>query len=327
MVQERNAGAYRTPARSRVVPARPKSASAADIQARTADAGGRYGHYLATGQDGAARTNNVSMGQLGADPLAGLFQGTPPINPGGSGGGGGGGRRGGGGGGGGGGVSPATAQAYKDLLASFSNGVGSEYDAYEASMRAAYDPSKVNAIYDQQSAGITSAADAGRGRLAPIMQGLDSRAATARTGVNQAMSDGDARLAALQAEYQAQAQGANAGLNNVMDRFGAGPVQDTGAQSLLNLFANSRIANSRSQGIMDAGLADRPAVYGGLEADVLSGISRDQTGLESRVAQQRAAGLTQNDQALQQILGQTGIDRMKAENELRVQLAELGISV
>jgi hypothetical protein len=275
------------PARPRLAP---RAASQSERNMRFNDAGGRTVHYRTTGQDGTTRTNDVRWGGSGPDPLASLLQGQPPINP--SGGGGGGGGRGRGGGGGGGGVNAATRDAYLALLGQLQNPDMSRFD--------------------EATRGVTAAGKAGMDRLAPIMQELDSRAATARTGVNESMSAGDARLAALQAEYQAAAGGVNDGLNASMAAFGAGPVQDTGAQSLQNLFANSRIANSRTQGVFDAGLADRPAVYGGLQADVQSGINRDQTGLNNQIAQAR---LAEQNRAKQE------------EMQLRAQLASMGIKV
>lgn len=268
-----------------------------------------------------------------ADSLGGLFSSIPPIG-GGGGGGGGGSSWGRSGGGGGGGVSAEAKAAYKALLEAYKNGDGAAFDKYEEQMRAAYDPSKINAIYDQASKGVQTAATAGLDRLGPIMAELNARAAQGRTAVNGAFSQGDARLKALQAEYQQQAQGLNSGLNNVMDAFGSSPVQDTGGQSLLNLFANSRVANDRARTINDASMADRGTVYAGLNSDVQSGITRDQTGLESRVAMQRSDATRQNEMALQQLLGQSGIARLQAEQQrardelaLRAELAQMGITV
>ncbi len=265
---------------------------------------------------------------LGTPPGAGSY-GSPP-------GGGGGGRSYGGGGGGGGGGGANSAQlkaAYNAYIASMgTSGMDAAYGQYENTLKSAYDPAKVNAIYDKAQTGVQDASKAGLDRLAPILQELTSRAAEGRTATSQAYTGGDQRLAALQSEYQGL-MGANVDQNqSVLTAHGAGTVAPSGQQDLLNLFANSRVANARQAGIADAGYADRPSIYAGLNADVQTGITRDQAGLLNQIAMQRSAGLTQNDQSLQTALGQSAIQRAQeaqrrqdAIAQIRLEMAQAGI--
>ena len=264
------------------------------------------------------------------DGLMDLLFGLPPTGPGSSGNGGGGG----GGGGGASGPSQAEKDAYMAMWQAAQDDGAGIWDRYEQTIRGQYDPARIDAKFNTARQGVQTAAQAGYDRLGPIMADLNSRASTARTGANEAFAAGDARLAALQAEYQRAAQGQNAGLNNVLAGFDAGSIAPSGEQNLINLFANSRIANSGARTAYDAGIADRPAIYGGLDADVRSGISRDQTGLENQLAAQQASERSANDAALQQALGAAGVQRMQAEQQrqqdllkLRADLAAMGITV
>jgi hypothetical protein len=248
-------------------------------------------------------------------------------------------RSGGGGGGGGGGYaapSPQVQAAYKALWESQMGkamDLGAGYDKYEAGLRKAYDPSRVNAIYDTAKTGVQDASKAGQERLAPIFQGLNDRAAQGRTAVSDAYGQGDARLADLESQYLGRLAAADNGTNAVLSAFDAGSVAPSGEQNLLNLMANSRFANARMGTIADAGLADRPAMYEGLNADVQSGMARDEAGLMNQIAMKRAASGAQADSSLQMALAQAALQRMTAEqarqqqqDQLRIELAQMGMT-
>ena len=266
-----------------------------------------------------------------ADYLASALPGAVPTPPGG---GGGGGRRGGGGGGGG-GVSPKVRAAYQALWNSQlgkAADMNKGYDDYEARLGKVYDPTRFDPVYDRAQTGVTSASKAGQERLVPILQGLNDRAAQGRTAMNEAYSAGDDRLAALESEYAGRMGAATGGLNDVLSGFDVGGIAPTGADALTNLMANSRVANARMQTVADAGMADRPAVYEGLNADVSSGMARDEAGLMNQIAMNRLGTGVQSQSQLDAALAQAGLTRMQAEQQrqadqdrLRIELAQMGM--
>jgi hypothetical protein len=319
----------RPPARP---PARPPVARTATGARRTTPAEIRAYTEHAAGlnqlhADGMDRPGGWQQGLgLSDDPLAGLFQATPPARPSGGGGGGGGGRS---------GPSAAEVDAYKALFDSMNNdALMGEYARQEEANRALYDPAKVNARYDQLGQGVTAADTAGQGRLAGIMQELAARAATGRTDVSQAYQAGDTALQGIRSRFGGMNAAGNQELNSVLGAFGAGSVGPGESGALDRLFAQGQIGNQRAATVADAGMADRGVIHGGLNADVSSGMTRDRVGLESQIAAKRAQDLQGNDAALQQVLGQIGVARIQAQQaqlqqqmELRMKLAELGIQV
>ena len=284
---------------------------------------------------GAAAAGAPTNTQEDVSALNDLFMARPPVNP----------DQykprssGGGGGGYGGGYAapdPRVQGAYKQLwqeqLGRAVN-LGQGYDKYEDSLRKAYDPGRYDAVYDTAKTGVQDASKAGLERLGPILQALQDRAAQGRTDVSQAYAQGDARLADLEGQYLARMASADNGVNDVLGNFDAGSIAPSGEQNLTNLMANARFANARMGTVADAALADRPAVYGGLNADVQSGITRDETGLMNRIAMQRAQTTAGAESQLQQALAQAGLQRMTAEqqrqaeqDQLRIQLAQLGLT-
>jgi hypothetical protein len=326
---KKNSGTSRPQPQGRVTPTPRKSPGSATYTraqnpAIVARMGGLAGAHAAGGSN--------MVGLPNADPLAGLFQATPPT---GGGGGGGGGSGRGGGSGGGGGVSAAQTAAYKQLFDSLNNqALMDEYGRQEQSIRGLYDPAKVNARYDQLGGAVTSADTAGQSRLAGIMQELAARAATGRTDVSQAYSAGDAALQGIRSRFGGMNAAGNQELNSVLGAFGAGQVGPGESGALDRLFAQGQIGNQRAATVADAGMADRPAIQAGLNADVSQGMTRDVAGLQAQLAARRAQDLQGNDAALQQQLGQIGVARIQAQQaalqeqaKLRAELAAMGIQV
>jgi hypothetical protein len=266
------------------------------------------------------------------DPYIDLFNARPPINPGGGGGGG----NGRGGGGGAGGPTAEEISAYRALYDSM-NGADAElmaeYDRQDAENRALYDPSKVDARWNQTQAGVTEATAAGDARMAQIQQEMLANAAQARVGVNQAYEQGAQRLTGLQSEAGAQNQAGVDQLNSVLGSFGAGQVQNQEAAALARLFAQGQITNNAGRTVADASQAALPAAYAGLNADIRGGMTRDQSALMNRIATKRLAEQQANQLQLNQLLGQTGVARiqekqarLQAQAKLRAELAALGIT-
>jgi hypothetical protein len=269
----------------------------------------------------------------GANALDEFAQVPVPL---GSSGGGGSGRRGGSGGGGGSAPSAAQIQAYRELLASYNNtGLMAEYDRQDAAARALYDPAKVNARWDQAGAGVQGAVGAGNDRLAGILAELQAKAVQARTGVNDAYVGGDSRLQEIQSRFTGQNQAGVADANTMLGAFGAGQIGGGAeAAALQRLFAQGQITNNGARTVADAAQAALPGAYAGLGADVQQGMTRDSTGLIQQIAARRAAEQQANDAALNQMLGQTGLARIQAQQEqaqaeakLRAELAQMGIAI
>jgi hypothetical protein len=330
-------GRRKTVSRGYVAPAPrtgPKRASSAERDMRMrfqADLMGQYdaGKVNGNGSGGysaAQWDQNIPNGNAAND----LFQVPPPASPNGPGAG--------GGGGGGRGSAPSTAQiqAYRDLLASYNNApLMAEYDRQDAATRALYDPAKVNARWDAAGTGVTGAVGAGNDRLAGILAELQAKAVQARTGVNDAYAGGDTRLQEIQSRFMGQNQAGQADVNSVLGAFGAGQVAGgPEAAALQRLFAQGQITNNGARTVADAAQASLPGAYAGLGADVSQGMTRDQTALMQQIATRRAAEQQANDAALNQMLGQTGLARIQAQQEaaaaqakLRAELASLGIAV
>jgi hypothetical protein len=230
-------------------------------------------------------------------------------------------------GGGGSGMSAAQRAAVTDAYRNSFAGTGAAYDAYGNALRTIYDPSKANATWDQASKGVTSASEAGNARLGAIMDELNLRAATGRTAVNDAFSQGDARLQQVANRFGGMNQAANTELNSVLGRFDAGQIANQDAGVLQNLFAAGQMANVNTGNVFDAAMADRPAMFAALNADVGQGMTRDRAGLENQIAIQRAAAIRDNENALAKALADNEMGRFQSEGDLRLRLAELGITV
>lgn len=317
MVQERNANAYRTPTAT----VRPGAGEQAfrDRRARAA---------------GVVAANNA-LDFTNFDPTANLFQAVPPVRTG-SGGGGGGGRSGGGGGGGS-GVSSEEQAAYRALYESMKNdtSVNDSWNAYEESMRGAYDPTKAAAKWDTAGGAVGQAGTQGRERMAGIYDQMVGRAATGRQAVADAVSQGDQALQNIRSRFQgASAQGAG-NINNVLSNFDAGQMDPGVYQNELDsLFAAGQVGNQRMGNAYDAAFADRPQVYAGLNYDITSGMTAQEQAMMQQIAAKKATEAQNLDAQLQQVLGQAGISRAQANQQqsaelmkLRAELAAMGITL
>jgi len=238
--------------------------------------------------------------------------------------------------GGGGSLGPSadTSAAYRAYLASVQGqDIGGRFDELRGRLGSQFSDDPVNARYDRFSGSIQDASAAGSERVAGIGAESAARAAQGRTATSEAFSDGDSRLRALQQQFSAGSQGNAAGLNNILNSFDAGSVQAQQAP-INNLFAAARAAQLGAATSFDAAGADREALSGALVGDVQTGISQGEQALMARIAAQRDAGLQQNDASRAQLDAELFMQQQQAEqarldqeNQIRLQMAQLGIGV
>jgi hypothetical protein len=254
------------------------------------------------------------------------------------------------------GPSPSEQQAMRDYLATLNNRAGTvnrDFDSMLAKLKGIYnpsqfdqlfDPSSINQRFDTLTNATNQAHSEGSSRLTGILSELDQRGGQARNQVAGAFQRGDQELQGLGSGFAASQAAEDAGLNQVLSSFNAGSVSqsDAGVQNMINA---ARASTQGAGATFDAMLADRGAVYGGLNADVSSGMSRDLQGMMTKIStglanelsaneKARFAALLQNSQAQQQAMIQLELQRMaraqQIEDEMnrtRLQAAQAGFTI
>ena len=254
--------------------------------------------------------------------------------------------RGGGGGGGGAGlgqVTPEQKAAYEALYKTMGN--TGMYDDYYNTMEGIYDVDATKELYDPQiiedmyggladrnvarydeaRGQVQSASQAGQERLGTGYQALLDRASRGRTATSQSFDQADTRLQDVMSRFGGQSAADAGEMNRVAAAWDAGPVAESGAGDLQNLFANAQIANARMGGVYDAAFADRDEIYGALNQDVLSGMSREEQGLLNRIAMQQADQGAQIDFQMADALRGNNISRQGAVRGDQTALADAAL--
>lgn len=303
----------------------PDPAAVADFQARRALRGTLDPYFQA----------GAFVGPGGRTALDNVLAGMGPSTAGGGGGGGGG--RGRGGGGGGAGVDAATKAAYTNLYNQMkgSTAIDDAWAAYENAMRGVYDPAKLGAKWDAARGNVTTAGTQAQNRLAGIYDQMVARGATARDAVAAAQAAGQQRLQDIASRFGTMSGQATSGLGDILGRFDAGGLSNEGYQNQINQQANAaQLAQALQGNAFDAALADRPAIYAALNADINQGVTSQQQQLLNMLAGQQAAESQASSAQLAQILGQSGISRAQAAVQqqqdaakLAAELAAMGIQV
>jgi hypothetical protein len=245
--------------------------------------------------------------------------------------GGGGGRRGGGGGGGGAGVNQ---DAYRQVLAQMmGQDVNPQFDALIARLGQIFDPRQVNERMTGLEQAVGRAADAGTQRVGGIIDALGARANQARGAVRDAFGESAAGLQNAQRTFGAAPAVLQGDLNRSLAAMGAGSagVDSRGVNDLMEM---ARMGSDRDARTFDAMLADRQSIYGGLDADVRTGMSRDQDGLMTQIANRRTSELAGLDAQRQQQTIALELQRLEqqqrqqdAMNQLRLEAARAGFTI
>lgn len=268
-----------------------------------------------------AQSESLDPGGLTAAEWAMINASTPSVNgPGG----GGSGR----GSGGGGGVDPRVSAAMQQYMQS----VQARQNPYNDSLIAGlYNPATINQRFDRLGADVGSAAGAARTRVDEIAGGLNDRTAQAGTAIQGIVSDRMNAIRQLASELGSAGQADVAGMNQMLAANGAGTVQGEVAP-LQNMMRASENTMADTGVLFAQSMADRAALSGQLQSDVNTGLARDEAGLMSQIAAQRASQTGALEDARLQALAQIKLQaaqweaqKQQEEAQLRLQMAQMGL--
>lgn len=170
----------------------------------------------------------------------------------------------------------------------------------------AYQDAPVNQTFDRYGQDVANATQLGQTRLQDIINQMTNRSATADQRVQEAMAQGDSRLAALGQGAINEQRNGSADLARQLAAQGVQGGVSTETTPLAALIQASRATNANTGNLFAQAGADRGAIYGGLQADVGAGLTRDATALDTLIASQRAKALDANRLARAQATSQFG---------------------